>query len=117
MTTGPIPTIPPLPISPMPALVLKDVLVLKTDALPQETEINTPTIGHSHHTLIDPAHNKPDLSQIPGNRMYLGQLELGHVPLVGPTMVPLRGHHPLAGPANSLDPLAGIDNNNNNVEM
>ena len=48
--------------------------------------------------------------------MYLGQIDLGHVPLAGLARAPLRGHHPLAGSANCPDPLAGIDNNTN-VEM
>jgi hypothetical protein len=117
-----MPTV-PIQITPLPLitrrliLVLKDVLILKIDALLQGIEINTPIIGHSSPIPIDPTHSKPDLPLTPGNRMYLGQIDLGHVPLAGLARAPLRGHHPLAGSANRPDPLAGIDNNNNNVEM
>jgi hypothetical protein len=117
MPTGPTLVIPPPHISLRPAIVLKDGLILEIDGHLQGIEINTPIIGHSPPVPIDPAHSKPDLPLTSGNRMYLGQLDLGHVPLLGQTRAPIRGHHPLASPANSLDPPAGIGKNNNNVEM
>ena len=80
MPTVPIQIIPLPPITRRLILVLKDVLILKIDALLQGIEINTQIIGHISPTPIDPTHSKPDLPLTRCNRMYLGQTDLGHVP-------------------------------------
>ena len=111
MPTGPT-QITLLPrISPRVTLVLKDALIREIDANLLGTERNTLIIDRSFPIMIDPIPSNPDLPLTPGHKMYLGQMDLGHVPRAGLTNV-MSDHNPQAGTASSPDPSVGIDNNN-----
>ena len=97
--------------NPRVTLVLKDALAREIDANILATELNTLIIDCSFPIMIDPIPSNPDLPLTPGHKMYLGQMDLGHVPRAGLTNTIHKEHNPQAGKASSPDPSVGIDNN------